>query len=403
MAFGTRLGNPAVAEKVRIDSSGNVGIGTTAPLGKLKIAVGDNEPASSGDMNTGVVIESAAASRALNLGVDNTAGYSWINAAFANNSGIADNLVLMTGTTERMRIDSSGDVTVGSFAAGGSASADLQVMKEAANTSFNVIESSDSGSGPALTVTRSRGADFTSMSALELNNFIGRVNFNGYNGSSYVTGGQVIAVATGNWASSGPAANATEVQIKTTSASTLTTNTTFEANGNVTIEDGNLIIGTDGHGINFGAVQGSGATSDLLDDYEEGTFTPIFKAGDNNATFTYNTQIGVYTKIGNRVFVDISVGTTSRSGGTGHFKIAGLPFQINNTTGAGGGSPAINNIDLNGSESCCNLSVEFHNTQSEIYTLQTFDNGGWANIQIGSVPTSSSTNYRVSFAYSTNS
>jgi len=98
---------------LHVDSTNNnVGIGTSAPLGKLKVAVGDNAPAASGYMNTGVVFESALASRAINIGVNNTAGYSWINAAFANNSGIPDNLALMTGATERMRIDSSGRVTM---------------------------------------------------------------------------------------------------------------------------------------------------------------------------------------------------------------------------------------------------------------------------------------------------
>jgi hypothetical protein len=100
------------AESMRIDSSGNVGIGTISPLGKLKVAIGDVAPAASGNMNTGVIYESFASSRAINFGVNNTAGYSWINAAFANNSGTADNLVLMTGATERMRINSAGIVTM---------------------------------------------------------------------------------------------------------------------------------------------------------------------------------------------------------------------------------------------------------------------------------------------------
>ena len=94
-------------------TNNNVGIGTSSPLGKLKVAVGNNAPAASGNMNTGVVIESASASRALNIGVNNTAGYSWINSAFANNSGVPDNLVLMTGATERMRIASNGYLRIG--------------------------------------------------------------------------------------------------------------------------------------------------------------------------------------------------------------------------------------------------------------------------------------------------
>jgi hypothetical protein len=113
----TRTNFGSLTERMRINSAGNVGIGTSSPLGKLDVVVGDVAPASSGDMSTGVIIETSFGSRALNIGVNNTAGYSWINAAFSNNSSVPDNLVLMTGATERMRIDSSGNLLVGTTSA----------------------------------------------------------------------------------------------------------------------------------------------------------------------------------------------------------------------------------------------------------------------------------------------
>jgi hypothetical protein len=123
-----------------VDGSADaVGIGTSSPLGKLKVAVGDNAPAASGNMNTGVVLESASASRALNIGVNNTAGYSWINAAFSNNSNVPDNLVFMTGTNERARIDTDGELHIGSSAV---TSQDAKLQVTGSQTNQITIKSS---------------------------------------------------------------------------------------------------------------------------------------------------------------------------------------------------------------------------------------------------------------------
>lgn len=113
---GTLTGSTGVVNigsgQVYKDASGNVGIGTISVNAKAQIQVGDVMPAASGNMNTGMVIQQGGAGQALNFGSSSTNAYSWINSAYSNNSGIAAPLVLMTGATERARIDSSGALLV---------------------------------------------------------------------------------------------------------------------------------------------------------------------------------------------------------------------------------------------------------------------------------------------------
>ena len=77
---------------------------------------------------------------------------------------------------------------------------------------------------------------------------------------------------------------------------------TFASGGDVTVNTGNLVIGTSGKGISFAATADSAGTmaSELLDDYEEGTWTPKLAPSSSYATIHEN-GIGRYTKIGNMV------------------------------------------------------------------------------------------------------
>jgi len=90
--------------------------------------------------------------------------------------------------------------------------------------------------------------------------------------------------------------------------------------GNVTINDGDLIMGTSGHGIDFSATSGSG-TSELFDDYEEGTWTPSI---GGNAT--YNSQSGTYVKVGRMVYATGIVNINNKGTGSSIGAISGLPF-----------------------------------------------------------------------------
>ncbi len=94
----------------------------------------------------------------------------------------------------------------------------------------------------------------------------------------------------------------------------------------VTVKTGNLVIGTSGNGIDFSATaDGSGTmTSELLDDYEEGTWTPTPSGVTvNSGTPVYS---GNYTKVGRLVTVNwyMSGGNITTVAGTSKF--TNLPF-----------------------------------------------------------------------------
>jgi hypothetical protein len=96
--------------------------------------------------------------------------------------------------------------------------------------------------------------------------------------------------------------------------------------GKIKVSD-NIVIGTSGKGIDFSATSGSG-TSELLADYEEGTWTPA--SGVGAAT----SNSGVYTKTGRQVTV-IGTLTFPVQVNAGQATITGLPFT-SGATGSGG-------------------------------------------------------------------
>ena len=103
--------------------------------------------------------------------------------------------------------------------------------------------------------------------------------------------------------------------------------------GDVEVETGNLVIGTSGKGIDFSATSdGSGTmTSEVLDDYETGTWTPTLSSSGTLPTVTsYSDRVGTYTKIGNTIRVTCFIRAIMSSAGTGSPRVTGLPY---NTSG----------------------------------------------------------------------
>lgn len=110
------------------------------------------------------------------------------------------------------------------------------------------------------------------------------------------------------------------------------TRMTIDEDGDVTISDGDLVIGTAGHGIDFSAqtgvsTTGASTSAELLDHYEEGTWTPVYYGADADGTYTYGTNAGFYTRIGNLVWIKCSmVDISTSSAGSGQLRIGGVPF-----------------------------------------------------------------------------
>ena len=133
------------------------------------------------------------------------------------------------------------------------------------------------------------------------------------------SGGQ-LTVYTGGDASAHNAANSSSAA-------------TFNTSGNLAFPSG--------QGIDFSADTNNGAmTSELLDDYEEGTWTPTIKEnGTGTAWDTLSNQVGTYTKVGQLVTVTFYFDYSARASNvTTSFYgfIAGLPFTNTSTSTNGG-------------------------------------------------------------------
>tara|TARA_R110000796_G_scaffold151965_2_gene268453 strand:+ start:767 stop:1648 length:882 start_codon:yes stop_codon:yes gene_type:complete len=87
---------------------------------------------------------------------------------------------------------------------------------------------------------------------------------------------------------------------------------------------GNVAV-TSGSGIDFSATAGTG-TSELLDDYEEGTWTPVLNFGGADSGIVYSSSVGRYTKIGRMVYSSFSIILSNKGTSTGDVTVVGSPF-----------------------------------------------------------------------------
>ena len=86
--------------------------------------------------------------------------------------------------------------------------------------------------------------------------------------------------------------------------------------------------------LSGGVYLGGTGSANLLDDYEEGTWTPTVSTGTS-----YASQIGLYTKIGNIVHIKCNIEVTTLSSVTS--QVLGLPFTSESASGQSPGAVSV--------------------------------------------------------------
>jgi len=175
--------------------------------------------------------------------------------------------------------------------------------------------------------------------------------------------------------------NTGRIKLQTNSTTALTIDGSG-SNGNVTLNTGNLVIGTSGKGIDFSATAGTPSNGgEILDDYEEGNFTPSLGGVTNYSSYNVTGQ-GHYVKIGKAVHININFGNIDlNNSSAGRVMIYNLPFAPFIVAGTDCRGVSSNymahkvNHASNGMIHSWYVETTYGSFQGQI----TYDDGGWAS------------------------
>ena len=337
LTFHTR-DEGSFAQRMRLTSSGKLGIGTTAPENLLHIntsgASGNGITMKSTDSYYPRIVSDANRDSGDNflLHIDGRWNGTSVAQIVLETGGDTTNKddgritfrTAAAGTTvERMRIDNTGKVGINTGE--GSAPADWLHINTTDNNNTGIKLKTTGNSYSTIIGDANRDA---------VDNYLLRVV-----GSWNTTEVAQITLESGN-----DTTNKDDGQInfwtQESGGGGLVERFCIEPDGDVRVKTGNIEISTSGKGIDFSATSGTG-TSELLDDYEEGTFVSHLLATD--LTLTSNTYTCYYTKIGRVVTINgYAQGTTPAdisayvANSSHSLSVGNLPFNIINSVGARG-------------------------------------------------------------------
>ena len=150
--------------------------------------------------------------------------------------------------------------------------------------------------------------------------------------------------------------------------------------------------------LSGGVYLGGTGAANKLDDYETGTWTPLFEGITTAGAYSSYTSEGSYTKVGNLVTITGFV-TASGGSGSGYLALRGLPFTVSGHMGSypfqcngGAGIP-----DQIGGNPVAGVAWLWNSTPDE-FICRAFTGFGYINLEYPTAPDY----FRFSMSYHTN-
>jgi hypothetical protein len=229
--------------------------------------------------------------------------------------------------TEKMLLSSGGNLSL---------TTDAAVINFGVNSDVTLTHVHDSG----LTLKNTLSSDDTPFVLLlqtgetyiVADDELGKIQFQAPDESSgtdaILVAAEIAAVSEGNFAADN---NATKLSFKTGSSGAASEKMSLSSGGNLALTAGNLLFGTASKGVYLGVT--SATAANLLDDYEEGTWTATLYG--STTTPGSITQTGYYTKVGRSVDAYVYVANKNTTGFAGAISLGGLPFaSLSRTVGS---------------------------------------------------------------------
>jgi hypothetical protein len=126
--------------------------------------------------------------------------------------------------------------------------------------------------------------------------------------------------------------------------------------------------------VSFPATQNPSSDVNTLDDYEEGSWTPVVAFGGGSTGITYTTQVGWYVKIGQLVIVGGKFNLSAKGSSTGGMSISGLPFTSIGTASFVGGVTFVRPLNFNAGVTELTGAIQPGTTRIDLYSGATVVN-----------------------------